>query len=300
MLYPITNIQRFSTQDGPGIRTTVFFKGCPLRCRWCHNPETQLTIPQIFYIPQNCIGCGACINVCPHKAQYLDEERHHCFDINKCTGCLACVSVCPSNGVEATSRYMSVQEIMDVVLKDKAFYGENGGITLSGGEPLLHAEACLELLHLAKENGITTAIETSGYFEKKYIQPLTQVTDLFLWDFKDSNAQRHQEFVGVSGEKIISNLLYADQFQTKIILRCIMVKGVNMNHDHYQAIAALYSRLQHCAGVELLPYHAWGGSKNKQLGFDDNGRKEWIPQADDMYHVIETLRSLGVVVVNTD
>ena len=196
MLIPITKIQRFSTHDGPGIRTTVFMKGCPLRCKWCHNPETQLLRNQVFYTPQKCIGCAECIKVCKNGAHKMDEEYGHVFNSTLCIGCLKCARVCPTQALESTSCDMSVSEIMDIVMKDYAFYSDKGGITLSGGEPMLHAEECLELLSLSKKSGISTAIETCGYFDENYIEQIAKVTDLFLWDFKDGNTNRHKENTG--------------------------------------------------------------------------------------------------------
>jgi len=292
MLLPVTKIQRFSTHDGPGIRTTVFLKGCPLRCKWCHNPETQSCHQQIFYTPQSCIGCGACIEACPNRAHFFDQEGNHCFDVTLCKGCLACTNVCPAKAVEPVSSLMTESEIIDEVLKDKAFYGDKGGITLSGGEPLLYAEGCLELLRIAKESKISTVVETSGYFDAAYIEQLAKLTDLFLWDFKDGNEQRHMENNGVSNEKILHNLFLTDAQETKILLRCIMVKGINMDDNHFGTIAETVSRLKHCVGVELFPYHAYGGSKNEQLGYEDNGRKEWVPTTDDMHFAKERLREL--------
>lgn len=292
MLLPVTNIQRFSTQDGPGIRTTVFLKGCPLRCKWCHNPETQSSRQQIFYTAQNCIGCGACIEVCPKGAHFLDKDNSHRFDVTLCTGCLSCTNACPANAVEPVSKLMSPDEIIHVVLKDKVFYGNEGGITISGGEPLMHAEGCLGLLQLAKENGLSTVIETSGYFDEAYIEQLAKLTDLFLWDFKDGDAQRHMENTGVSNEKIMHNLFLMDAQETEILLRSVMVKGINMDDIHLCKMAETVSKLKHCIGAELIPYHAYGGSKNEQLGYEDNGRKDWIPAKDEMHAANERLQQL--------
>lgn len=295
-ILPVTNIQRFSTGDGPGIRTTVFLKGCPLDCKWCHNPETISCRQQIFYTRQNCIACGACINACARHAHFLDAEGNHMFDVKKCIGCLECAKVCPAKGIEPASSFLSAQDIMDIVMKDRAFYGENGGVTLSGGEPLLYIEGCLELLRMARQNGISAAIETSGYFEGSKIEKISALTDLFLWDFKDSDHRRHIENTGKSNRKILHNLFLADSFDTKILLRCILLKGINTDESHYNAIAGIYSQLKHCIGVELMPYHTYGGSKNEQLGYKDNGRMDWVPGADDLLSAKERLRSLGVTV----
>lgn len=292
----VTNIQRFSTHDGDGIRTTVFLKGCPLRCVWCHNPETQSARQQIFYTEQNCIGCGACFKACPNQAHFLSVDDCHRFDVKKCTGCGACTLKCPAKALEVTAKLMSLQEIMDQVMRDKAFYGKNGGITISGGEPLMYPEECIELLKMAKTEKISTAIETSGFFDGKYIPLLAEYTDLFLWDFKDSDRERHNRNTGVYPDTILENLFTLDKFNVKILLRCILVSGVNTTEEHYRALAETYHKLSHCVGVELLPYHAYGGSKMVQIGYADNGKKEWVPSQTDIRHAIVLLEEIGVLV----
>ncbi|NLB43147.1 MAG: glycyl-radical enzyme activating protein [Clostridiales bacterium] len=210
MRLPVTNIQRFSTQDGPGIRTTVFLRGCPLSCKWCHNPETQSFHQQILYTEQYCIACGACVETCPVNAHYLNTDNVHCYDSSKCIGCLACSRVCPSNAIEPASRDMSTDEIMETVLSDKVFYGDKGGITLSGREPLFHMEGCISLLESSKKANITTVIDTSGYFNESKIDELIHLTDLFLWDYKDGNSQRHLNYTGVHNQKILDTLFLAE------------------------------------------------------------------------------------------
>lgn len=294
MLIPVTNIQRFSIHDGPGIRTTVFLKGCPLRCQWCHNPETQELKNQILYFPGKCIGCGQCVDSCPTSAQFWNESGEHGFNVNICTGCLACTAVCPSQAITSAARMMAPEEILEAVSRDAAFYGDDGGLTLSGGEPLLHPESCLELLHGARARGWSTAVETAGLFDGSYIPDLAKVTDWFLWDYKDSNPQRHWKNTGIDPAPILQNLRRLDQLETRIELRCILIKGINMDDSHYEAIARIASSLQHIIGVHIFPYHALGGSKNAQLGYKDNGRRDWIPSDDEMAAAAQTLSCLGV------
>ncbi len=294
----ITNIQRFSTHDGDGIRTTVFIKGCPLRCKWCHNPETQSFDRQILYMAQTCIECGACAAICPNQAHGFNQDHIHQFHVEQCTACGRCLTVCPTGAVEAAAKLMSTDEIMDQVERDKAFYGSTGGLTLSGGEPLAHAEECLELLKRAKAENLTTAVETSGFFDGAYIPQLAEYTDVFLWDCKDSDARRHKTYTGVNPDKILSNLHQLDRYDVKVILRCILVNGVNTEETHYRALAGLYHQLSHCTGVELLPYHAYGGSKMVQMGYADNGVKAWIPPPDVLRQATAALKSMSVPVLS--
>ena len=296
MLVPVTKIQKFCTYDGPGVRTTVFLKGCPLRCAWCHNPETQSARPDFFYIPARCIGCGACAAVCPVGVHRL-ENGVHLLDRERCTRCMRCTSVCVAKALEPCAREMSVEEILQEVKKDSAFYGKEGGVTLSGGEPLMHPQAALTLLRSAKEAGLHTAVETCGYFDKALVEELVPLVDLFLWDLKDTDDTRHRGYTGVSSVPIRENLACVDACGGVTRLRCILVRTVNMEEAHYEAIAACYHSLSHCEGVELLPYHAYGGSKAQQLGGEDNGRPEWIPSERDMKAARRFLRQRNVKVL---
>lgn len=192
---------------------------------------------------------------------------------------------------------MSVNEILDAVSQDKAFYGKDGGITVSGGEPMFHPEGTLALLRGAKENGYTTAIETCGFFDAGWIPSLVEVTDYFLWDFKDGNSERHRSNVGVSNERILENLALVDSYDADIRLRCIMIKGVNMDESNFEKLVSIYHSLKHCSSVELLPYHAYGSSKFLQLGMECNGSfKEWIPTRSDISGFKKKLRANGVKV----
>lgn len=296
-MLPVTQIQRFCVHDGPGIRTTVFLKGCPLRCAWCHNPETQEPTLQILYTQALCLGCGACAAVCPGKAHRF-ENGTHSFDVTCCRGCGACAEVCPCGAIEAAGQPMEVEALVAEVEKDRAFYGTEGGLTLSGGEPLLHGAEALHLLQAVQDAGISTAVETCGYFDSKWIPELVKRADWLLWDFKDSNPERHRQYTGVRPEKIWENLYRADAQGARIRLRCLLVHGVNTETAHYQAIASVFHRLTHVESVELLAYHAMGGSKKKRLGYEDNGRKEWIPTAEEMENAKKFLTENGVIVYN--
>jgi pyruvate formate lyase activating enzyme len=285
----VTAIQRFCTHDGDGIRTTVFLKGCPLSCRWCHNPETQSKKQQFFFNEKLCISCGACAAVCKTGVHQSRENRENCI------GCGECAAVCPGGAIEMCSREMPVDEVLKEVLADKAFYGEVGGLTVSGGEPMANPEFTLELLRRAKAEGLSTAVETCGLFDEKYVEPLSAVCDIFLWDFKDGNSARHKEMTGVGNEKILSNLKAIDKFDVRIILRCIMVRGVNIDEENLSKIAETFKNTAHCEAVELLSYHAYGGSKSARLGSADSSNADWIPTDSDIAFVNSFLKNNGVL-----
>ena len=285
----VTEIQRFSTHDGPGIRTVVFLPGCPLRCAWCHNPEAQTAENHIFYIKQRCIGCKSCAEICPHGVHVFTAEDHILSRV-KCNGCGLCTEACPSNALENTVTDFSIEEILNIVRRDAAFYGATGGLTLSGGEPLLHKEVCCMLLREAKACGIGTVVETCGYCEEETVCEAVKNTDLFLWDIKDTDPIRHKEYTGVDHQKFLRNLYTADRAGAETLLRCILVKGVNTDPVHYDRIAEIYSTLLHCRGVQLLPYHTYGNSKALQMGLPDSAHREWIPTSEDLRNAAERLK----------
>ena len=288
----ITEIQRFCMHDGPGVRTVVFFKGCPLNCAWCHNPETKNPGQELLFYEKKCIGCGGCAAVCPKGAHSFDVT--HLFDRESCAGCGSCADICPTGALSLSMREMTVEEVLSAAEKDRAFYGSEGGITLSGGEPLAQPAAVLALLKQCREKGIGTAIETCGYFDGKILSELVPLTDLFLWDLKIGDEELHRKYTGVSNRRIIDNLLKADELGAETVLRCIMVKNVNMNEEHYAAVAEVWNRLKHCRYAELLPYHAYGGSKMLPLGLADNGRTDWAPDEEEIARAKEILQQKGV------
>ena len=280
--------------DGPGVRTTVFLKGCPLRCKWCHNPETQSKVDELLYYDVKCIHCGACAAACGNNAHSF--ATGHNIDREKCKSCFKCTDACPTEALRVCGKEMTVAEIMREVLRDTAFYGNDGGITLSGGEPLCQPYS-VELLRACRERGISTAVETCGYVSEDVLRTAVQYTDIFLWDVKDTDADRHKEYTGVSNEKIISNLRIADGLGAKTRLRCIVVNGVNTNEQHYQRLSQLAADLENCEGVELISYHAYGGSKAKLLGGEDNGTRDWIPDARELDRARKIISDKGIRVI---
>ena len=288
----VTEIQRFCMHDGPGIRTTVFLKGCPLRCAWCHNPETQKSREELLFYPNKCIGCGACVSSCQQSAHTI--EKQHLIDRTKCTLCGECVKICPTNSLDICGKEMTIENILTEIEKDRAFYGDLGGVTLSGGEPFIQKENTIALLMACKARGFHTVVETCGYAEPAFIREAVPYIDLFLWDIKDTDDMRHKKFTGVSSKQILDNLTLADALGAKTRLRCILINGINTNEAHYHKISNIASSLSHCEGVEWIPYHAFGGTKATFLGGEDSGRKEWIPTPEQIEKAKESLRSDGV------
>lgn len=276
MKIDINEIQHFCTHDGPGLRTVVFMNGCPLSCKWCHNPESRLSGNRIFFTESNCIHCKACAFL-PCKAHIFSENKHY-FDRSKCINCGDCVAVCPSFALENTLKETDTDKVLKEVLKDKPFYGKTGGITLSGGEPLYQAESVVNLLQKCKRNGIHTAIETCGFFERKYLSEIAQITDLLLWDLKDTDENRHINNTGVSLKPILDNLFAADKLGIKLRLRCIMLNGINTDNKHLAKIREIAENLKNLQGIDLIPYHPYGENKYKRLGIDDVfDDKKYIP-----------------------
>lgn len=291
----ITEIQRFCMHDGPGIRTTVFLKGCPLSCAWCHNPETQNSATELLLYPNKCIGCKACTDICKTGAHVFEEKPY--VDRKKCLSCFDCAMVCPTGASEICGKDMSIDDILTVIEKDTAFYGNNGGVTLSGGEPFMQKYAAIEFLKACKSRGLSTAVETCGYADHDVLLASIPFVDIFLWDIKDTDSERHKSYVGVSSEKILNNLNIINEAASKIRLRCILVNQVNTDTEHYLRIADIAKRIKNFDGVEFIPYHAYGGTKATFIGKCDNGRPEWIPESSQIEEAKKLLTELSVKVL---
>lgn len=261
----VFNIQRFSTADGPGIRTVVFLKGCPLDCAWCHNPESKSGLTEILYKQNCCIGCGECNRVCLHGAHGFTGGIHR-FEREKCIGCEKCAEVCCTEALEVCGKEISAEEIIDNVLRDEPFYRESGGgITLSGGEPLMQYNFSLSILALAKKYGLHTAVETCGFLNRN-ISEINKFTDLWLYDIKLLDEGEHIKFTGVSNKKILENLRLLDSIGARIILRCPIIPNVNLNESHFTKLAKLINSLTNVEAVNLEPYHPLGIFKAQQIG----------------------------------
>lgn len=264
----ITDIQQGCTHDGPGLRTAVFFKGCPLHCRWCHNPETKRPEQSLFFRPELCIGCMACLQSCPQGA-HREENGKHVLLRSLCTGCMDCAKGCPAGALEAAGKTVSLDYVLDRVLEDRVFYRGKGGLTVTGGEPTFQPEVLLALLAQTKSAGIHTCVETCGVFPPSLVPKLAGVTDLFLYDIKDTDPQRLLENTGAHYQTVVQNLLALDALGAQTVLRCLLIPEINMDEAHAQRLIALYRQLQNCLAVELLAYHPYGLSKSRQLGQQD-------------------------------
>lgn len=261
----VFDIQRFCLHDGPGIRTTVFLKGCPLRCAWCHNPESWDPVREILYTPASCIGCGACVDACRQKAHVL-KAGTHLFDRTLCSRCAACTEVCPTEALSCCGNEVSVDAVMKTVLRDMDFYREDGGMTVSGGEPFMQSEFLIELLKAAKEQGIHTSVETSGAAQSEKLLSAVPYTDLFLYDFKMISGEECRKYIGVDGKQLEYNLLMLDRAGARIILRCPVIPGVNDNEKHFAYVLSIAEKLKNLRAIHIEPYHQTGTSKAASLG----------------------------------
>jgi len=263
----IIDIKRFAVHDGDGIRTTLFLKGCPLKCKWCHNPESISFKGEVAYYKEKCISCGECGEVCLQNAHTVSEEGH-IFDRKKCIACGKCEEVCLGGALIFYGREMTVEEAVKALFEDREFYeNSGGGITLSGGECLMQTDFCREVLKKCKEEGINTAVDTCGYVLRETFDKVLPYTDTFLYDIKAIDEDVHIRCTGKSNKQILENLKYLDENGCKIEVRIPFVPGYN--DGEIQKIADFLSRFKNKVKVRILPYHSFASSKYDALGMNN-------------------------------
>ena len=263
----IFDLQKFALHDGPGIRTTVFLKGCELRCKWCCNPESQVKAPQLSFDLNKCTHCMDCVPVCKVGALYKNEANKLGVNFELCTACGDCLEECTPDALKIYGWQADAQSIIDEVKKDKSYFeNSGGGITLSGGDAVFQPEFALEILKLARQNGIHTCLETSGHCTLETISELAKLTDLFLFDFKHFKDEDHKKHTEVSNRTLLANLEYLCHENKPLILRCPIVPGVNNNVQHFKAIADLSNKYAAIQSVEIMGFHDWGFHKYEQIG----------------------------------
>ncbi len=306
----IFNIQRFSIHDGPGIRTTVFFKGCSLRCFWCHNPEGRHPRPEIQYFPERCIACGECFSRCPNHAHRL-EGNCHLFIRENCQACGACVETCYANALELTGRYMTLEQVMAEIMRDRLFYEtSNGGVTLSGGEPMLQSDFAQTLLQHCHAEGLHTAIETCGNYPWDPLEKLLPAIDFIMMDLKLIDPIKHKAACGDSNERILANARRLALTDKPIIFRIPVVPTVN---DSLEEIGAIVKFVQHLMELriqqnngkeqaadirlEFLPFHRLAADKYRSLGMEYRAKNLEPPSKERMRELAAIAEIHGVEVV---
>ncbi|HJP27748.1 MAG TPA: glycyl-radical enzyme activating protein [Dehalococcoidia bacterium] len=291
----VFDIKRFAVHDGPGVRTTVFLKGCPLSCAWCHNPESIDRKPQLFYRPDRCIECLECVKVCPTGAQSVSDENRRVYFREICDISELCVDVCYSGALELAGKRMSVDEVMEAVLQDADFYNESGGgMTISGGEPLLQAEFTIDLLRASTEAGVHTSVDTCGQLQWSTLKRAVPYTSMFLYDLKGMDSENHKTNIGVPNDRIVDNLRLLSETGAPIEIRMVIVPGVNDSDQQIDDTAELLGGLQNIVGVRLLAYHSMAGSKYVALGLDNTMPKVEAPAKEQLVAIGERLEAAGL------
>jgi len=288
----VFNVQRFSTRDGPGIRTTVFLKGCPLQCPWCHNPEGRDGDPEIAIRRGRCIGCGNCVEVCPERESLEDDPVPL-----ECTACGRCVAACPTGARALMGAEFSSAGLVEQLLKDRIFFDESGGgVTFSGGEPLAQPEFLLDCLQRCRAEGVHTAVDTCGCCSREALLGAASLADLFLFDIKLTDPEAHKRLVGAPLEPILDNLRALAEHHDQIWLRAPVIPGLTDGEFHAASIAALAASLPAVRRVSLLPYHRTGQSKFEQLGRDYEMKEIQPPTDAQMRELAAVFESSGIEV----
>ena len=290
----VFDIQRFSLHDGPGIRTTVFLKGCGLRCWWCHNPESQHPRPELLLHPELCIQCGACVAECPQGAIRLDRNAY-ITDRALCETCGACVIACMAEAREIIGQEMTVEQVIDDVLRDVIFYDESGGgVTFSGGEPLLQGEFLLDLLQACKAYDLHTIVDTCGHANPETLARVRPYVDLFLYDVKVMDNARHRDVTGASNTLILKNLHTLAEHNHPVVVRVPIIPTINDDDDNLRQLGELVRSMPNIQQVDILPYHKLGKDKYDRIGRANPMPETEAPSEAVMLNVKQRLEAFGL------
>lgn len=293
-ILPVFNIERFSIHDGPGIRTAVFLQGCPLRCKWCANPESQKCGQKLMHLKTKCIGCAGCVNICPKGASFIEDNKA-VIDRRKCDNCGKCVSACIGNALKISGEYLYTDQIYEILMRDMDYYtATGGGVTFSGGEALLHIEELSGLLNNLNESGIHRAVETCGYVEKDKIDKAIESFDLFLYDVKTLNSDKFSYYTGGRLGTVLENLkILASYDPEMIVVRIPVIPGLNNTVIEIREIFSYIKKLG-INRADLLPYHTLGVTKYEQLGMEYELKNIKALNRNDMGEYIMEGESMGL------
>jgi len=289
----VFDIKKYAIHDGPGIRTTVFFKGCRLRCRWCHNPESWKPGPEMSFRASRCVRCGRCVELCLQRAVTI-LDRGPATDPERCTLCGACIDACPAGAREIIGKRMTVADVMAQVTRDIIFYDQSGGgATFSGGEPLMQLEFLLALLAACRAEGIRAAVDTTCYAEPQVIERVAEAADLFLCDIKHMDSDLHRQYTGVDNERILSNIRTLSAIAKEIYIRVPIIPGFNDSQDNIEQTARFVQSLKTVCRVDILPCNRGGLEKAVRLTSGLDLMQAQVPSDDTMSEISETLKGYG-------